>query len=452
MNKYKIQIEEIKQSGLFDESYYSRHYPDAKDDLIEHFLKYGGKRRNPSKHFDTKYYLKTNPDVAMTDFNPLIHYIRHGKKEGRYPRLPKYYLTLAGAIRGDNKDFEKWLAYYRIQGVEHFYINIKNVTKEVREKLRFWIKNGLITIYENLTQKDFYQAIIDERSLETQWCLIADNFDLLDLSIPLRDYLYKKALNKVKIELSSDSYIYSIFKLVHTEINENKFNSSKNEVHRENVKIVNGLEMKILSKINEMIERIHLPGKRTMFPALSEKEHNLLIQYLKKSTNYLEFGSGGSTVTASLHVKNSVISVDSYSKWQEMVIDECLFINSPILPKMKLIDLGPVGDWGYPLNKDKKLNWTDYHSKVWEERLAKSADLVFIDGRFRVACFIEALLHCGPNTVFIIHDFDRRNYQIIKELAIDIDNTEKLYVFRRCENFNVVRALELLEKYKYELE
>jgi hypothetical protein len=50
-----------------------------------HYIKYGVKeRRNPSKEFDTSFYLRTYPDVRESKMNPLVHYILYGGKEGRF--------------------------------------------------------------------------------------------------------------------------------------------------------------------------------------------------------------------------------------------------------------------------------------------------------------------------------------------------------------------------------
>ncbi len=36
--------------------------------------------------FDSEYYLRSNPDVASAGVNPLLHYLRAGRREGRLPR------------------------------------------------------------------------------------------------------------------------------------------------------------------------------------------------------------------------------------------------------------------------------------------------------------------------------------------------------------------------------
>ena len=42
-------------------------------------------QKNPPKHFDAEWYLKQNPDVAMSGMDPYEHYMLFGEKEGRQP-------------------------------------------------------------------------------------------------------------------------------------------------------------------------------------------------------------------------------------------------------------------------------------------------------------------------------------------------------------------------------
>ncbi|MGC8979252.1 glycosyltransferase [Caldisericum sp.] len=79
----------LKRSGLFDQSYYLKMYPDVRQadiDPITHYLLHGYKEgRNPHLLFNTQYYLNAYPDVAKSGMNPLLHYILHGAYEGRWP-------------------------------------------------------------------------------------------------------------------------------------------------------------------------------------------------------------------------------------------------------------------------------------------------------------------------------------------------------------------------------
>ncbi len=44
--------------------------------------------RKPNPWFDPAYYLRAYPDVAKAGMDPLLHYIRHGRREGRNPMAP----------------------------------------------------------------------------------------------------------------------------------------------------------------------------------------------------------------------------------------------------------------------------------------------------------------------------------------------------------------------------
>jgi hypothetical protein len=79
----------IAMSGLFDEAYYRRCYPDVAASRLTplaHFLLRGAREgRNPHPLFDSAYYLRNSPDVASANVNPLFHYTVIGAFEGRSP-------------------------------------------------------------------------------------------------------------------------------------------------------------------------------------------------------------------------------------------------------------------------------------------------------------------------------------------------------------------------------
>jgi len=80
---------ELAASGLFDDAWYERTYPDVTQDGVDplqHFVTHGAREgRNPNPHFWTTWYLQQHPDVAATGMNPLLHFVRSGWKEGRNP-------------------------------------------------------------------------------------------------------------------------------------------------------------------------------------------------------------------------------------------------------------------------------------------------------------------------------------------------------------------------------
>jgi len=74
----------------FDTRFYLRANPDvarAGVDPVEHFLTSGWREgRDPNRDFSVKQYLEAYPDVAEAGVNPFVHYLRAGRAEGRSPR------------------------------------------------------------------------------------------------------------------------------------------------------------------------------------------------------------------------------------------------------------------------------------------------------------------------------------------------------------------------------
>jgi hypothetical protein len=79
----------IRCSGLFDDTWYRQAYPGAAQPAIDAVRRYHeqGWRlgHRPNWYFDPVFYRERNPDVGRTETDPLLHYIRWGEREGRRP-------------------------------------------------------------------------------------------------------------------------------------------------------------------------------------------------------------------------------------------------------------------------------------------------------------------------------------------------------------------------------
>lgn len=84
----------LNNSHYWDKEWYCKTYY-VEENALAHFCTIGWKiGYNPSKEFSTLSYLELNPDVRISGMNPLLHYEKYGKQEGRNispvnPRTPE---------------------------------------------------------------------------------------------------------------------------------------------------------------------------------------------------------------------------------------------------------------------------------------------------------------------------------------------------------------------------
>ncbi|WP_162914200.1 hypothetical protein [Taklimakanibacter lacteus] len=185
--------------------------------------------------------------------------------------------------------------------------------------------------------------------------------------------------------------------------------------------------------------------------AMAPEELRTFSSFLSCSRRYVEFGSGGSTVLAAGHVAQSVIAFDSSREWLDRVANACREGRTRLTPELVFLDIGELGDWGFPKDESARARWPLYHSSMWSEPRYSAGDLYLIDGRFRVACFTQVLLHADDRALVAIHDYALRpHYHRVAALAREIIRVKDLSVFIRRADFNRKTALDLLDDHAYD--
>jgi hypothetical protein len=97
------------------------------------------------------------------------------------------------------------------------------------------------------------------------------------------------------------------------------------------------------------------------------------------------------------------------------------------------IDIGETGSWGNPVDESGIHNYWSYPSVVWEliADQDNDPDLILIDGRFRVACFLTSLLHARASTTIIFDDFyDRDHYHLVQRFLEPTQRVGRAAIFR----------------------
>ena len=138
-------------------------------------------------------------------------------------------------------------------------------------------------------------------------------------------------------------------------------------------------------------------------------DSQLFKQLARECIHYFEWGCGKSTVWVAKNTDCNITSVDTSSEWLNTtrleVGDRRIVQNH--------VDLGSLGGWGRPVGYSHMTKFSDYTTAI--SRLEGSPDLVLVDGRFRVCCFLNALLYCDVNTLIVFDDYTPRDYYHIVE-------------------------------------
>lgn len=166
------------------------------------------------------------------------------------------------------------------------------------------------------------------------------------------------------------------------------------------------------------------------------------------ATVYGEWGMGQSTVLALRAGCRRVVSVDTAEPWVDLL--ENLRGNEARFEAVH-VDLGPVGRWGRPISYVQRTSIDDYLRAPLDR--APEADLLLIDGRFRVACWATAMISARPGTLIVFDDYvDRTYFHVVEELAHPIAIGGRQAVFVRPEHLDVPAHEALLADFRHVME
>ncbi len=140
-----------------------------------------------SGYFDPRYYLLRYPDVRKSDVDPLIHYVRHGWKEGRYPSEKWEAIMTSGGIQYDGPAGSNPLIAWIENEREEKRASRTNIFKLLvlfyRFLVSFWVRKGIVFYggypYPEREKDGYYQRIRSIDSLFTdQWRIYIDSVRL----------------------------------------------------------------------------------------------------------------------------------------------------------------------------------------------------------------------------------------------------------------------------------
>lgn len=183
------------------------------------------------------------------------------------------------------------------------------------------------------------------------------------------------------------------------------------------------------------------PRKRELF----EGDGQLFKKIAARAKVYGEYGVGQSTNWVYANTTARILAVDTSKRWIDCVIADKA-VNSRI--HATWVDLGELGDWGRPTSYEKHENFDRYVNSIWSE--PEKPDVVLVDGRFRVSCFLHSLLHSAPGTAIFFDDYcNRPHYHIVEELLRPTQTCGRQALFSTPHELDRARVARLAKSFLY---
>eukprot|EP00192_Tetraselmis_astigmatica_P019405 CAMPEP_0117656444 /NCGR_PEP_ID=MMETSP0804-20121206/4808_1 /TAXON_ID=1074897 /ORGANISM="Tetraselmis astigmatica, Strain CCMP880" /LENGTH=218 /DNA_ID=CAMNT_0005462847 /DNA_START=295 /DNA_END=951 /DNA_ORIENTATION=- len=179
----------------------------------------------------------------------------------------------------------------------------------------------------------------------------------------------------------------------------------------------------------------------------SPQQKEMFLRFVRNGKRYFEFGGGYSTKI--VLQETDMLSVNTIEDSQ-YVMDAIREPDYRARQNSIHIDLGEFDSWGVPVKPySKMLSWPTYSAAIAGYR---DANVVFVNGRFRVASICAALLYTDPDhTVILVHDWVRNYYHLVYKFVYALETSEDglLVALKAKEDIDENEVLRMYEDYKY---
>ncbi len=148
------------------------------------------------------------------------------------------------------------------------------------------------------------------------------------------------------------------------------------------------------------------PGIPLPKMSMPEAERAWVQDNYLRANAILEYGSGGSTAFAACNCRAQIVSIESDAKWAANlaktltdagVMDERIDIRHA--------NIGKTVEWGRPATHNEWRRYWAYPMGFWQDAGRMDPDLVLIDGRFRLGCFLATILNTKRPVTVLWDDY-----------------------------------------------
>lgn len=183
------------------------------------------------------------------------------------------------------------------------------------------------------------------------------------------------------------------------------------------------------------------PLQSSPFAAYLGSDWDLLRDALSDANVFLEYGSGTSTEFVVGHFGCQVRSIETDPEYADKVRQK-VGTEAEIVH----IDIGPIGSWGYPLTYSHANMFDSYFDAGFAGGF--SPDVVLIDGRFRIACFLTSLLRTAPGTRIVFDDYTvRGRYHIVENFVKPNKQNSRQALFITPESIDEAEIRESIQRF-----
>lgn len=211
-------------------------------------------------------------------------------------------------------------------------------------------------------------------------------------------------------------------------------------------------ELAISSAISQLKRHginINLPEqlqKSIQAHILFDGDDGLFKEILKNTDTYFEYGCGKSTEFVYKYTNASIYAVDTSRDWVNK-LQSIAITSAPRRVNLNWVDVGKVADWGYPISFERRENFKVYAELMWLEKIPP--DLVLIDGRFRVFCFLTSIKFAPAGTKILFDDYiNRPFYHVVEEFCKRIDTCGRQALFEVSQSAKSAVTDEILSTFQ----
>ncbi len=148
---------------------------------------------------------------------------------------------------------------------------------------------------------------------------------------------------------------------------------------------------------------------------LFDGDDELFKDLIKKINTYFEYGCGKSTEYVYKYSNCNIYSVDTDHSWVRKIQQ---LTNGKKDKRLNIdwINVGNVEKWGYPRTYAQRKYFFNYANIFYKKGC--NPDLVLIDGRLRIFCFLTTLKKAPNGTKIIFDDYTNRPlYHVAEEFS-----------------------------------